>query len=489
MDNELTLQRKRKLELWAQQGNPRYPYAYRERSPSSQVREAAGKLAPQGVDRERKFRVAGRLLLLRKVGKNTFAPLRDQSGDLQLHFQADVLGEAEYDRVTSALDGGDIVGAEGWASRSKTGEPSLLVEHLELLTKALAPPPEKWHGVKDPEFRMRHRYVDLFTSPQVQRTFWARSELTRELRSVLHREGFLEVETQVLGRVASGAAARPFEAHYNYLDEDFRLRVSLELPLKRLLIGGYERVFEIGKVFRNEDMDSMHSPEFTELELYWAFADYEDVRALVERLLHHLAGKARDLLPGERTEGLVRSFTPPFARVDFGEALEKESGISGILDLPVDRLRTMAREVGAKITAETPGGTCLEKLFAHYVEPKLVEPTFVYDHPASTTPLAKTHRSKPGRVERHELYYRSMELSNAYSELNDPEDQEQRFRAQAAAKGDDENFAYDAEYVEALRYGMPPAGGLGIGLDRIWMILLGAESIKDVIIFPPTRSK
>jgi lysyl-tRNA synthetase class 2 len=490
MENDLVRQRRRKLEEWASQGHPRYPYAYADRTPVSRVREAAARLEPQGVDLSRHYRVAGRLSLLRRVGRNTFAPLRDASGVIQIHFQSESMGAEDYDRITGLLDGGDIVGVEGFASRSRTGEPSLLASSLELLSKALLPPPEKWHGIKDPEVRMRKRHVDLFTSEEALQRFAARSALTQALRMELARREFLEVETPVLGRVASGAAARPFLSRYHYLDEDFRLRISLELPLKRLLVGGFERVFEIGKVFRNEDMDTMHSPEFTLLELYWAYVDYEDVRKLVEDLLHHLSIRAQEILPGERTDTLVQSFTPPFRQVDFGEALERESGIPGILDLPVEELRALARKYGARITDTTPAGTCLDKLFGHFVEPKLIEPTFVYDHPASTTPLAKAHRSKPGRVERHELYYRGMELTNAYSELNDPEDQEQRFRAQAEAQGnEDTTYAYDADFVEALRYGMPPAGGLGIGLDRLWMILLGSESIKDVILFPPTRSK
>jgi lysyl-tRNA synthetase class 2 len=455
---------------------------------TAHVYAEAEKLAPGVTDDKTTRRVAGRVLLLRKVGKNAFLPLRDASGDLQLHLQADVMGVDLYDRVLSALDGGDIVGAEGNPSKTSRGEPSLLVKSLTLLSKALNPPPEKWHGLKDSEARLRQRYVDLFTSPDTFRTFEARSKLVRELRTELDKRGFFEVETPVLGRVASGAAAKPFQTHYNFLDEDYRLRISLELHLKRLLVGGFEKVYEIGKVFRNEDLDSTHSPEFTMLELYWAYADYEDIRALVEGLFSHLARVASEIVPSEQGKEIVRSFTPPYGRVDFVESLEKESGIHDPLSLSVDQLRTLAKEAGARIDSDTPPGTCLDKLFSRYVEPTLIEPTFVFDHPQSTTPLARRHRSKLGRVERFELYYHGMELANAYSELNDPDEQEARFIEQARDMAE-ESYAYDADFVEALRYGMPPAGGLGFGVDRLIMVLLGAPSIKDVILFPPTRPK
>lgn len=489
VDHDLVAQRKRKLELWASAGGERYPYAFRDRSTALEVRRASDPLQPGETSSGPEMRIAGRLQNLREVGKNAFAPLRDASGTIQVHLQADRLGAEEFRRLLSVIDGGDLVGVTGTPSRTRSGEPSLLAKSVVLLVKALNPPPEKWHGLKDPEVRMRQRYVDLFTSESSFSAFTGRSVLLREIRTFLGRVGFLEVETPTLGRIASGASARPFTTHYNYLDEDFKLRISIELYLKRLLVGGFERVYEIGKTFRNEDMDTTHIPEFTMLELYWAYVDYEDIAGLVEGLLETLAQRAAELAPGERTDTLRRSFTPPFARVDFVDSLERESGIPDILSLPPEKLRSLAREVGARVLPDTPVGTCLDKLFGHYVEPKLSEPTFVFDHPTSTTPLAKEHRSKPGRVERHELYYRSMELSNAYSELNDPEEQERRLQEQAGARDPDDMYAYDSDFVEALRYGMPPAGGLGIGIDRLMMVLLGQESIKDVVLFPPTRTK
>jgi lysyl-tRNA synthetase class 2 len=485
---ELLAQRRAKREHWRESGHESYPLVYPGRETTARVYEEAGKLAPGVTDDKTTRRVAGRVLLLRKVGKNAFLPLRDATGDIQLHLQSDVMGSDLYDRVLSTLDGGDIIGAEGNPSKTSRGEPSLLVRSVTLLAKALNPMPEKWHGLKDPEARLRQRYVDLFTSTDSFRTFVARSRLVRELRMELDRRGFYEVETPVLGRVASGATAKPFETHYNFLDEDYRLRISLELHLKRLLVGGFEKVYEIGKVFRNEDLDSTHSPEFTMLELYWAYADYEDIRALVEGVFSHLAGMASKMVPPAQGEQLVRSFTPPFRRLDFVESLEKESGIHDPLSLSVDQLRTLAKEAGARINSETSPGTCMDKLFSRYVEPTLQEPTFVFDHPLSTTPLARRHRSKPGRVERFELYYHGLEMANAYSELNEPDEQEARFREQVREETED-SYAFDEDFVEALRYGMPPAGGLGFGVDRLIMVLLGAPSIKDVILFPPTRPK
>jgi lysyl-tRNA synthetase class 2 len=277
--------------------------------------------------------------------------------------------------------------------------------------------------------------------------------------------------------------------HSNYLDAEVQLRISLELPLKRLLVGGFERVYELGRSFRNEDMDSTHSPDFTELEAYWAYADYHDMRRLTEGLYEHLAARVPELLPDSPgAQQGARDFRPPFATIDFVDELERRSGISDVLSKSPEELRELARAVGSTVPDHSPTGVFLEKLFEHYVEPHLKALTFVVDHPASTTPLAKRHRSKPGRVERFEMYYRGMELGNAYTELNDPDEQERRFQEQLGAKGGDA-YAYDADFVRALRHGMPPATGIGVGIDRIVMGLTGATSIKDVILFPLVRPR
>jgi lysyl-tRNA synthetase class 2 len=313
--------------------------------------------------------------------------------------------------------------------------------------------------------------------------------LIREMRRYLDAAEFLEVETPALLPVATGAAAAPFVTHSNYLDSELQLRISLELPRKRLLVGGFERVYELGRTFRNEDLDSIHSPEFTELEAYWAYADYHDMRRLTEGFYEHLAARVVELLP-ESPGALkgARDFRPPFATVDYVEELERRSGISDVLSKTPDELRELAHAAGSTVPGDSPAGTFLDKLFEHYVEPHLEQLTFVVDHPASTTPLAKRHRSKPGRVERFEMYYHGTELGNAYTELNDPDEQERRFQEQLGAQGAD-TYAYDADFVRALRHGMPPATGIGLGVDRIVMALTGAASIKDVILFPLVRPR
>jgi lysyl-tRNA synthetase class 2 len=483
---ELERERRAKRDELSRRGGLVYPHSYPGRVPTATVRDDLKGSSPGASHPDRPFRVAGRALTIRHLGRTAFVPLRDQAGELQLFLSVDHMGEQGLREALRWLDPGDLVGAEGIPVVTRRGEPSLAVRELTLLAKALRPPPEKWHGLKDPEVRLRQRYVDLLSSPETLTRFQGRSVILRALRQHLDQEGFFGVETPVLERVASGALARPFVTHYHYLDEDYQLRIALELRLKRLIVGGFEKVYEIGPVFRNEDLDSTHVPEFSMMELYWAYADYHDLRALVERLLCGLARSAAPFLAPERAERIQRSFTPPFARIDFVQALEQHSGLSGVLELPVETLREKARAVGAAVTPASPPGYCLDKLFAHHVEPTLQEPTFVEDHPRSTTPLAKRHRSLPDRVERFELFYRGYELGNAYTELNDPDEQLSRFEEQRAARGE-ETYALDEDFVEALRYGMPPTTGIGMGVERLLMSLLDVPSIKDVVLFPPTR--
>jgi lysyl-tRNA synthetase, class II len=466
-----------------------YPWSFPGRVATAHVVAACRSLAAGTSADGGSFRIAGRLRSVRGHGKSAFLDVSDASGDLQLFARVDDLGEDGYQRWMAELDPGDIVGADGVPTVTRRGEPSLRVTEFTLLAKAIAPPPEKYHGLKDPEERIRRRYVDLLSSPESRARFIARSLLVRELRRFVENEGFLEVETPVLTRIAGGAAAQPFRTHSNFLADDIQLRIALELPLKRLLVGGLERVFEVSHVFRNEDLDSTHSPEFTMFELYWAYEDYEAMAGLVERLYGHLARTAATLLPDvAAAREAPELFRPPFARLDWVDALERASGISNLVEKDTDGLRILARGIGATVPADSPAGVFLDKLFSHYVEPTLDRPTFVMDFPESTTPLAKRHRSRPGRVERFELYCRGSELGNAYTELNDPDEQERRFRAQLSARGAD-TYAYDADFVEALRYGMPPATGIGIGVDRMVMALTGAASIKDVILFLPTRER
>ena len=489
MDDATPLERERraKVERLRAAGREPFPWAFPDRRLSEEVREACRRLAPGGDDRTVPFRVAGRLRVIREHGRTAFADLEDGSGELQLLLRSDLLGEEAYRSTLADLDPGDIVGAEGWAAVSRRGEPSLEATSVELLAKAIAPPPEKFHGLQDAETKLRRRYLDLLASAETRRRFRVRAALLAEPRRFLDTEGFLEVETPILLPVASGAAAAPFVTRSNYLAGDVQLRIALELPLKRLLVGGLERVYELGKAFRNEDLDSTHSPEFTELEAYWAYADYHDMRHLTERLFARLADRTVELLPDEPAAARGAAlFRPPYATVDFVDELERRSGIEHVLDRSREELRELARRAGSTVPEASSTGTFLDKLFEKYVEPTFDRLTFVVDHPQATTPLAKRHRTKPGRVERFEVFVPGFELGNAYTELNDPDEQERRFREQLGERGDD-RYAYDEDFVRALRYGLPPTTGIGLGVDRLVMALLGVPSIKEVLLFPLVR--
>ncbi|MGA8543577.1 MAG: lysine--tRNA ligase [Thermoplasmata archaeon] len=488
-ESPLEHERRAKIARMRSEGREPFPWSFVGRVTSDHVRAATARLAAGDEDSEHSFRVAGRLRATRVHGKTAFADIEDRAGSLQLLLRVDTMGEPEFRAWLSDLDPGDIVGAEGHPALSKRGEPSLHVRTLVMLAKSIAPPPEKYHGLTDVEERLRRRYLDLLASDESRALFRTRSLLVREIRHYLDAAQFLEVETPILLPVASGAAATPFVTHSRYLDADLQLRIAQELPLKRLLVGGLERVYELGRTFRNEDMDTTHSPEFTELEAYWAYADYHDMRRLTEGLFRHLAERVRELLPdspGARKG--ADDFTPPFATIDFVDELERRSGITDLLTKTPDELRSLARTAGSTVPDQSTSGTFLEKLFEHYVEPHLEGLTYVLDFPAVTTPLAKRHRSKPGRVERFEIFYHGYELGNAYTELNDPDEQERRFQEQLGTQGQDA-YAYDADFVRALRHGMPPATGIGIGVDRLIMGLTGTPSIKEVLLFPLVRPR
>ncbi|MCI4361152.1 MAG: OB-fold nucleic acid binding domain-containing protein, partial [Thermoplasmata archaeon] len=376
--SHLVRERRDKTERLRARGIEPYPWEFPGRISTSEVADTTRSLTPGAEDTTRSLRVAGRLHAVRAHGKSAFLDIDDLAGSLQLFLRVNELGEEAYHQWLSDLDPGDIIGATGNPLVTRRGEPSLLVRELTMLAKSINPPPEKYHGLQDPEDRIRRRYVDLLSSRESRQRFIARSLLVRELRHFLDGERFFEVETPVLVRTASGAAAEPFRTHSNYLKEDLQLRISLELPLKRLLVGGLERVYEVGHVFRNEDMDTTHSPEFTELELYWAYADYTDMRGLVERMYHRLAVRVAELLPEvPAAQEAPALFQPPFATVDWVSELERRSGISDILAKDRDELRRLALGVGATVPADSPPGKFLDKLFEHYVEPTLERPTFV----------------------------------------------------------------------------------------------------------------
>ncbi len=487
-ESPLEAERRAKIARLRAAGREPFAFSFPGRVGTDTARQACAALPAGADDSSRTLRVAGRLRALRQHGKTAFADLDDRAGTIQLLLRVNEFGEGPYQEWLADLDPGDIVGAEGHPAVSRRGEPSLLVRSLTLLSKAIAPPPEKYHGFQDVEERLRRRYVDLLASPEVRDRFRARTELISEIRKYFDSAGFLEVETPILLRVASGAAAAPFVTHSNYLDSDLRLRIAQELPLKRLLVGGLERVYEIGKTFRNEDLDSIHSPEFTELEAYWAYADYQDMRALTEGLFDKLARRAVELVPTPQVEKAAAAFRPPFPTVDFVDELERRSGIKDLLSRSREELRELARSIGSTVPDNSSTGTFLDKLFEHYVEPTFTGVTFVVDFPLATTPLARRHRSKPGRVERFEVFTPAFELANAYTELTDPDEQAERFRTQLGERGDD-RYAYDEDFVEALRYGLPPTTGIGIGVDRLIMGLLGLSSIKDSILFPLVRAR
>lgn len=426
--------------------------------------------------------VAGRLVSRREHGKTQFGHVQDGSARLQLYLRKDTLGEAAFGRL-ELLDLGDIVGAKGEVFRTRTGEITVNVKELALLTKSLRPLPEKFHGLKDVETRYRQRYLDLIANPESKQVFLLRTRLVSAVRRFLDGRGFVEVETPVLQPIYGGAAARPFETHYHVLEQKMFLRISDELYLKRLVVGGLERVYEIGRDFRNEGLDRTHNPEFTQMELYWAYADYHDVMALTEELFRTLAlelcGKT-EVEFGDR----VLDFGRPWRRMKFVEALAQRIEAD-----PLKLSREMLIKVAARFNVETSPdisrAKLLDKLFSELIQDHIADPTFVMDHPKITTPLAKTHRDNPELVERFEPVVCGMELGNAFSELNDPVEQRQRF--EDGVRGNEEFATVDEDYCAALETGMPPTGGLGLGIDRMTMLFANRDSIRDVMLFPQLR--
>jgi lysyl-tRNA synthetase class 2 len=478
--SELLATRRAKLERLRANGIEPFPHAYAGATPISAIHAAHADL-PAGEDSEARYRVAGRLHARRGQGKMAFLDLDDRSGRLQLQARVDVLGEEQMARLLD-LDLGDVIGVEGIAFRSKRGELSLRVESFELLAKSLRPPPDKFHGLQDVETRFRHRELDLIANEDSRAVFIARARIVSAIRAYLDAEGFIEVETPILQPLYGGAMARPFTTHHNALDRDFYLRIATELYLKRLIVGGLERVYELAKDFRNEGISYKHNPEFTMLEWYEAYADYEDVMRRVEELLPRAAQAAG-------YEGEI-DFTPPYRRVTLRDAIHEKTGID-VLELR-DRDALAAAIAASDSDIPTDGLTwpeLVDDLFSKVVEPTLVQPTFVIDFPKEISPLAKDHRSEPGLVERFEAFAGGMELANAFSELNDPDEQRARFEAQQrfAAEGHEEAMPLDEAYLQALEQGLPPTGGIGIGIDRLVMLLTGRRTIREVVLFPAMR--
>lgn len=433
--------------------------------------------------------VAGRIMSKRMMGKASFMDMRDKTDKMQLYVRMNEVGKESFDRYVKKGDIGDIVGVTGFVFRTRMGEISLHAESFTLLAKNLLPLPEKWHGLKDTDTRYRQRYTDLICNTEVKDTFIKRSRIISAIRRYLDDRGFMEVETPMLVSNAGGAAARPFETHYNALDEDVKLRISLELYLKRLIVGGLERVYEIGRVFRNEGVDTRHNPEFTLMELYQAYTDYEGMMRLTEDMFRHLAQTVcgSTVIPyGEHEIDLGK----PFERMTMTEAVKKYSGVDFDAIPDTEAAKAIAKEKHVEFEDRHKKGDILNLFFEEFVEEHLIQPTFITDHPIEISPLTKKKPGDPEHVERFELFINTWEMCNAYSELNDPIDQRERFKAQeeALSQGDEEANRTDEDFLRALEIGMPPTGGIGYGIDRLVMLLTNSPAIRDVLLFPTMKS-
>ncbi|MBN1530923.1 MAG: lysine--tRNA ligase [Thermoleophilaceae bacterium] len=467
--------RRAKLERLRAEGIDPFPHAFPNVTPIERVHAEHGELA-DGEETDSAYRVAGRLAARRGHGGAAFLDVVDRSGRLQVHARKDVLGDESFETLVS-LDLGDLIGVDGTAFRSRRGELSLRATGWTLLAKALRNPPDKFHGLEDVETRYRHRELDLLANEESRELFILRAKVVSAIRRKLDERGFVEVETPVLQPLYGGALARPFVTHHNELDRDLFLRIADELYLKRLIVGGLERVYEIGKDFRNEGVSHKHNPEFTMLEWYEAYADYGDIATRLEELISYVAEEVG-------YDGPI-DFSPPWRRVTLTEAIREETGV----DIRSGDLRDVARANGIELDPDATWAKQVDDLLSKHVEPKLEQPTFVMDYPKELSPFAKDHRSEPGLVERFECFAAGMEFSNAFSELNDPDEQRARFEQQARdeAAGDEETQPYDEDYVRALEQGMPPTGGIGVGIDRLVMILSGRHSIREVVLFPAMR--
>ncbi len=432
--------------------------------------------------------VAGRVMQKRVMGKASFCNILDLSGNIQSYVARDSIGEESY-KDFKKLDIGDIIGIEGEVFKTKTGEISIHASAVKLLSKSLQILPEKFHGLTNTDTRYRQRYVDLIVNPEVRDTFIKRSRIISAVRRYLDGQGFMEVETPMLVANAGGAAARPFETHFNALNEDLKLRISLELYLKRLIVGGLERVYEIGRVFRNEGLDTRHNPEFTLMELYQAYTDYNGMMDLTENLYRHVA---QEVLGTTKIvyKGIEMDLGEPFERITMVDAVKKYAGVDWNEVETLEQARELAKEHNLEFEERHKKGDILNLFFEEYVEEHLLQPTFVMDHPVEISPLTKKKPENPNYVERFEFFMNGWEMANAYSELNDPIDQRERFAAQeeAFAAGDEEANHTDEDFLNALEIGMPPTGGIGFGIDRMCMLLTGAEAIRDVLLFPTMKT-
>lgn len=481
--NELRQVRVDKLQALQQDGkDPFVITKYDQSHHSAVIKENFEELEGKTV------RIAGRMMSKRIMGKASFCNVKDLKGNIQSYVARDSLGEDEY-KAFKKLDIGDIIGIEGSVFKTKTGEISIHAEKIELLSKSLLPLPEKFHGLTNTDTRYRQRYVDLIMNEDSKDALVKRSLIIRAVRNYLDSQGFLEVETPMLVSNAGGAAARPFETHFNALDEDFKLRISLELYLKRLIVGGLERVYEIGRVFRNEGLDTRHNPEFTLMELYQAYTDYHGMMDLTENLYRHVA---QEVLGTTKIvyNGVEMDLGKPFERITMIDAVKKYAGIDFSEIKTDEEAKALAKEKGVEFEARHKRGDILNLFFEEFVEHHLIQPTFLMDHPVEISPLTKRKPENPDYVERFEFFMNGWEMANAYSELNDPIDQRERFKAQEELlkQGDEEANTTDEDFLTALEYGMAPTGGIGFGIDRMVMLLTDSAAIRDVLLFPTMKS-
>lgn len=478
-------QRTKKLGLFAEQKIATYP------SISQKYISTADYLKhyKTWLKSNKTIKMAGRIRSLRLQGGSCFLQFTDHAGSLQAFVRKDRLGDQAYQLFKNGIDSGDIVEFSGTAFVTKTKEPTILVKKFQLLSKALLPIPDEYYGLKDPDVRFRRRYLDLLTNPQTKKIFLLRSEVIKFSRRYFEDAGFIEVDTPILQSVAGGAAATPFVTHHKSLDIDMFLRVAPELYLKRLVIGGYDKVFEIARCFRNEGIDHQHNPEFTQLEAYWAYQDYQGLMKWMEKFYAQLVKNVNKTYVVKNGQDKI-NFKPPFKVLDFRKALEKEMKID-LEKTTTTQLISLGKKAGLSMDANWGRGKVLDELYKKFVRKHIIQPTFIIHHPLELSPLAKRMPKDPNYVERFQLVVKGAELCNAFSELNDPLDQEQRFKEQATLKdkGDDEAFEADADFVEALKYGLAPTAGLGFGIDRLVMILGDVDNIKEVIMFPTMRPK
>ncbi|MFK4310914.1 lysyl-tRNA synthetase class 2 [Bacillus sp. RC242] len=488
--NDQLLVRREKLHNLREQGIDPFGKRFERTNSTTDLVSLYGEFSKEELEeKEITVSIAGRIMTKRGKGKAGFAHIQDLQGQVQIYVRKDTVGDEEYELFTTA-DLGDLVGIEGKVFKTNVGELSVKAIGFTLLTKSLRPLPDKYHGLKDVEQRYRQRYLDLITSMESRETFVTRSKIIREMRRYLDDNGYLEVETPMMHAIAGGASARPFTTHHNALDMELYMRIAIELHLKRLIVGGLEKVYEIGRVFRNEGVSTRHNPEFTMIELYEAYADYNDIMKLTENMVAHIAKKVLGTTTIQYGDYEI-NLEPEWTRLHMVDAIKQHSGADFWNPMSVEEARELAKEHNVEIKNTMEVGHIINEFFEQKIEDKLIQPTFIYGHPVEISPLAKKNDEDPRFTDRFELFIVAREHANAFTELNDPIDQKERFEAQLKEReqGNDEAHMMDDDYIEALEYGMPPTGGLGIGIDRLVMLLTNAPSIRDVLLFPAMRHK